>query len=183
MPATNQIDIDLNSPVELFEEPASDPWDPATRYRSGIDEIWAKLRSIPIHAPVAITIRLPDEALTVGLEMRTKDAITRYCDAKIEAVTNERVAVIKEGRRDFILSIVTVLGLFLIIALLVRVFQMEGALLTALVAWTGIAAWAILWNPVDSFVWARTPLRREIYLWEKLKGSDLSVRARLDSEV
>jgi hypothetical protein len=183
MPATNQINVDLNSPVELFAEPASDPWDPAARYRSGIDEIWAKLRINPSREPVNIIIHLPDEALTAGLEMQTKEAIIRYCNAQIEAVTDERVAVIKDGRRDFILSIITVLGLFLIIALLVSVFQMESALLTVLVAWAGIAAWAILWNPVDTFVWARTPLRREIRLWEKLKGSDLSVRSRLDSEV
>jgi hypothetical protein len=176
MPATNQINIDLNSPVELFEEPASDPWDLAARYRSGIDEIRAKLRTVPMNEPVAIAIRLPDEALTAGLEMQAKDAIIRYCDAQIEAVTVEKSAVVKEGRRDFLISILTVLVLFLIIILLVVVFQMEGVLVTALVAWTGIAAWAILWNPVDTFVWGRIPLRREIHLWEKLRASNLMVR-------
>jgi uncharacterized protein YejL (UPF0352 family) len=115
--------------------------------------------------------------------MQTKDAIIRYCDAQIEAVTNERVAVIKEGRRDFILSIVTVLGLFLIIALLVsrvsngrRVVNCPGGL-------DGNRRLGYIMEPGGHICLGQDTVATGNPPLGKVAGSDLSVRARLDSEV
>jgi hypothetical protein len=178
MATTNRITIELNELKDLYEEPAIDPWNPDTRFRSGIEEIVAKTRGFPVHEPVEIALRLPVDALNEGTERDVRESLGRYYDAQIEAVTDEKYAIIREGRRDFFISIFAVLGLFLFIAFLVIVFELEGPLLSALIAWTGIASWAILWHPVESFVWGRVPLRREIQLWKKLRSSRVAVLAK-----
>jgi hypothetical protein len=170
------IIITLNHIDGLFNLPDADPWNPNARYRSGIDEVWAKLRSIPIQEQAGLTIRLPPEALAEGLEARVRQAIDRYCAAHIEANLDEIGAIKKEGRRDFILSVVSALALLSIVALVVTVFRLEGALLTALVAWAGIASWAILWGPVETFIWGRVPLRRQIRYYRKLQAMEVAVR-------
>jgi hypothetical protein len=178
MAGNDTIKIDLQSPDDLFADPEVDPWQPNSRNRSGIDEIFAKLRPYPTREPVAILVQLPPDMMTSDIERQTHDAVRRYCDGQIEVLSDELAATHSEGRRDFIVSIFVVLGLFAIIALLVSLLKLEGPLLTALVAWTGIATWAILWYPVDTFVWGRVPLRRTIRQWQKLKNSEILVRSR-----
>jgi hypothetical protein len=158
-----QITITLNNLNELFDDPEIDPWIPSARYRSGIDEIMVKLRAIPISEPARLSIGVPKEVMTDEGVTRTKQAIDRYCAAQIDAQVDEIRAIKKEGRSDFIISIVSVLGLFFLIAIIVYLLQLEGVLLSALVAWTGIASWAILWGPVETFIWGRVPLRRAIH--------------------
>lgn len=169
----DQITITLNSLNELFDEPEIDPWNPSTRFRSGIDEIMVKLRAIPIPDPVLLSIRMPKEVVNDELVTRAKEAIDRYCAAQIDLQADEIRAIKKEGRSDFIISIVSVLALFLLIAVIVYLFNLEGVLLSALVAWTGIASWAILWGPVDTFIWGRVPLRRAIRYYRKLQAMAL----------
>lgn len=170
------ITITLNTLEELFTDPEVDPWNPATRYRSGIDEIMVKLRAIPIREPVSLTIRVINEAISGEAKGRVKQAIDRYCAAQIEANLDEKNAIKKEGRTDFIISIVSVLALFLVIAITINFFQLEGPLLSALVGWTGIASWAILWGPVDMFIWGRVPLRRAIRYYRKLQAMEIEVQ-------
>jgi hypothetical protein len=170
------ITITLDHIETLFDEPDLNPWDPSARYRSGIDEIIVKLRAIPIRESVSLIIRVPKETMTADLDSRTKQAIDRYCMAQIETNEDEKRAVKKEGRTDFLISVIGVLALFLIIAIIVHGLQLEGALLSAIVGWTGIASWAILWGPVDTFIWGRLPLRRAISYHQKLKASNVEIQ-------
>lgn len=173
----NNITINLDNIEALFAEPEADPWNPSSRFRSGIDEIFVKLRAIPIREPVNLTIQVPASSMDNDIEARARQAIDRYCAAQIEANEDEMRAIKKEGRTDFTISLVSVLALFLAIALVVYLFQLDGVLLSALVAWTGIASWAILWGPVDTFIWGRVPLRRGIRYYQKVRKMEVEVRA------
>jgi hypothetical protein len=170
------ITITLNNIEALFAEPEANPWDPAARFRSGIDEIFVKLRAIPIREPVSLTIQVPKETMTEGIEARARQAIDRYCAAQIEADEDEMWAIKKEGRADFSISVVSVLALFMAVAIIIYVLHLEGILLTAVVGWAGIASWAILWGPVDTFIWGRVPLRRDIRYYRKLQDMRTEVR-------
>lgn len=170
------ITITLDNIEALFAEPEADPWNPSARFRSGIDEIFVKLRAIPIREPVSLTIQVPALSMDNDIEARTRQAIDRYSAAQIEANEDEMRAIKKEGRTDFIISVVGVLALFLAIALVVYLFHLDGVLLSALVAWTGIASWAILWGPVDTFIWGRVPLRRAIRYYQKVRDMEVEVR-------
>lgn len=176
MAENSTIRITLDSLEELFDEPEADPWDPDSRFRSGIDELLAKLRLLPPREAVDIVIEVSGQTVTPEFEPRTRQAIATYCDAHLEATRDEKMALHGSGRRDFIISVVVVAVLILVVSVLIAGFQLDGILRSALVGWTGIAAWAILWNPVDTFVWGRLPLRREIALLERLKSIPVAVR-------
>lgn len=169
------ITLDLNTIDELFGEPAADPWQPESRHRSGIDEIMAKLRARPLREETGLTIRLPGQAVDGDLPGRVRAAIDRYCAARIAADEDEVTAINQEGRRDFIISIVAVVGLLLAIALLLSALSLDGPLASAIVGWAGIASWAILWNPVDTFVWGRRGFRQDIRYCRKLMQSTLRI--------
>lgn len=162
------ITLTLPTTAALFDDPTADPWDPAARYRSGIDEVWAELDSRPVSEATTLSIRLPATESTPDLEARIRAAIGRYATAIIEEKEDELRATSLEARRNFLISILVTALLFGLIGLLIYFLAIEGALQTALIGWGGIAAWAILWNPVDTFVWGRRSARRQVNLARKL---------------
>lgn len=172
------ITLDLNTIDELFGEPAADPWQPESRHRSGIDEIMAKLRARPLREETGVTIRLPARAMEGDLPGRVRAAIDRYCAARIAADEDEIDAINQEGRRDFIISILAVAGLVIVIAIVLIGLGLEGPLASALVGWTGIASWAILWNPVDTFVWGRRGFKKDSRYCRKLMETELRIEPR-----
>lgn len=177
MSTVTPITVTLNSLDELFAEPSANPWDPAARYRSGIDEIFSKLRAIPVYEDVELVLRLPRSEVEAGLEQRARDAIGRYCAARIEANAEEIDGIRKEGRRDFFISIGVVAGLMAVILVLGTLVGSNDVIQAALVAWTGIAAWAILWNPVDTYVWGWRPSKRDIKYCEKVSAAPLRIES------
>ena len=179
---TDQADIilTLNDIEELFAEPAADPWQPTARYRSGIDEIMAKLRTRPLRDDTTIAIRLPPHALDAAPPARLRAAVDRYCAARIAADEDEIDAINQEGRRDFIISILAVAGLLVVIAIVMMALGLEGPAASALIGWAGIASWAILWNPVDTFVWGRRGFRKDTRYCRKLMETELRIEPRLE---
>lgn len=136
------------------------------------------MREFSLHDPVKIVIQVPPETVTAqDWTSRTRAAVQRYSDAQIETASAEINAIRIGGRNDFILSFIVVISLLTIIVLVASLLELEGPLLSAVIAWTGIASWAILWYPVDTFIWGRVPLRREIRQWEKLKSSEIDIRS------
>ena len=55
----NVASIQLQASAELFTEPEADPFNPQSRYLSGIDEIANQLRWAPRTNPYRIIIALP----------------------------------------------------------------------------------------------------------------------------
>ena len=117
-----------------------------------------------------------DSATTAGL----RAAVDRYCAARIAADEDEIEAINQEGRRDFIISILVVAGLLAMIAIVLTTLGLEGPLASALVGWAGIASWAILWNPVDTFVWGRRGFRKDTRYCRKLMETELRIEPRLE---
>lgn len=174
----SDIILTLNDINELFAEPAADPWQPASRYRSGIDEIMARLRTLPLRQKTAITIRLPARDVDDDLPARIRAAVGRYGAARIAADEDEVAAINQEGRRDFIISLVIVVLLLGAMALLLQALSLDGPLAAALIGWTGIASWAILWNPVDTFVWGRRGFKKDNKYCRKLMEAELQIESR-----
>lgn len=174
------IILTLNNIEELFAEPAADPWQLTARYRSGIDEIMAKLRTRPLRGDTTIAIRLPPDALDNAPTAGLRAAVDRYCAARIAADEDEIEAINQEGRRDFIISILVVAGLLAMIAIVLTTLGLEGPLASALVGWAGIASWAILWNPVDTYVWGRRGFKKDTGYCRKLMETELRIEPLLE---
>ena len=174
----NEIEIGLNMIEELFGEPGADPFDPQSRYVSGIDEIAQQLRLMPQRQPTQVVIRLPAEAMEPDLLAHTKAALGRYCAAKVrenqQAVDETR----HQGRSDFISSLI-IAGVVITLTAVVVYSNILGTLLsTALTYWVAIINWVVLWDPIWTFVYAWRPYRRERQLYDNLQAAELLIEAQ-----
>ena len=80
-----EIHLSLKNIEELFSEPAADPFDKDSRYLSGIDEITGqlRLRRKDLNSKSRVYIRLIQEDLSSTAQSLFKEALHRYCAAKI----------------------------------------------------------------------------------------------------
>jgi hypothetical protein len=173
----NEIEIRLNTIEELFAEPAADPFDPQSRYQSGIEEIAGQLRLTRQLQAERLVIRLPAEAMEPDLLAHTKAALGRYCAAKVrenqQAITEARY----QGRRDFISSLI-ITGLVIAVTAVVVYFNILGPLSTALSYMVAIILWVVLWDPIWTYVYGWRPYQRERQLYENLKQAEVVIEAQ-----
>ena len=173
----NELSVDLSSIEELFAEPAADPFDPESRYQSGIDVIAADLRLRPLRRPSRIVVRLPRQVIDSGLEERTRDALDRYCSAKIDENRLQEQDIRMQGRRTFLGAGIAVILIGLAYAALATLVPMPDVLVALIGFWAGIAAWAIAWNPIDTLIFYWRPNRREAELFENIQKAELAIEA------
>jgi hypothetical protein len=181
MSAQNEITLKLNSMEELFAEPAADPFDPQSRYLSGIDEVAGQLRLIPrnLNEQTQLTIALPATAVTPTTQSTLKAALDRYSTAQITA-NQQVIAELRIGSRRqsiyaLIISVVLVIFTLLLLALIPKLNEYSGAL----AGFLGIAIWVIFWDPIYNYVYAWRPNRLDIRVFENLRQATLIVVNRM----
>jgi hypothetical protein len=172
-----EIEIALNKIEELFAEPAADPFDPQSRYQSGIDEIASQLRLRRHRQPVRLAIRLPAEIIGPDLPVRTRAALERYCAAKVRENRQAIEETRHQGRRDFISSLI-IGGVVIALSAVVVYFDLLGPLSTVLTYWVSLALWVVLWDPIWTFTYAWRPYLRERRLHEDLRNAELVIKAQ-----
>jgi hypothetical protein len=169
--------IRLKSSAALFAEPEADPFDPDSRYISGIDEIANQLRWAPRGNPYRIILALPEAELTDEMQVKTREALQRYCANQVQSNLYERQSMRMEARLDFSISLLYALS-FLTIGGLISlsgifpspVIFMIGSLL-------GIFTWAALWPAADLFLFSWRPYMRAAKLYQKLQQAELIFEA------
>ena len=177
---TNTIKIDLNSLEELFGQPSADPFDPASRYISGIDEIVGQLKlfSVRRRREKHILITLPQQLSDAALQEKTWAALHRYCDARVEQSQRDLENVKRKGPRALAYSMViitiglTLSGLLLNSGILSETFR------TLLSSGMTIFAWVALWEPAGIYLYEWIPLAGDKRLYQLLKKLELSVKFR-----
>jgi hypothetical protein len=179
MPNDDTIEyrLSLHNVEELFAEPAADPWDPASRYVSGIDEAvnYFHQQNIRDH-PLRLVISLQEQTIDAALIQRTREALQRYCDFQI--VDNQRQIrdMEIEGNRTLITSI-PILAVIVIIGLLAYMIPgLPQALLYFIATTLGVFAWVALWNPADYYIYEWRPFRRYRIIFEKLRDGELIIQ-------
>jgi len=172
-PLVGQARIQLQSIEALFAEPAADPFDPESRYLSGIDEIANQLRWAHLPAPPRIVIALPAEELTLENQAKTRDAMQRYCAYQIESNTFELHSLRIEARRGMALSILYAV-LFIVVGILIGMIPIIPDAIKVMVAsLMGIFCWAALWPAADLYLFGWKPFRRARRLYENLRQAEL----------
>lgn len=177
MSEQNEVTLKLSSMEEFFAEPAADPFDPNSRYWSGIDEITHQLRLIPqeLKKPTRLVVQLPPTAVTPATQPTLKAALDRYCAAQIiqnQQVINElRVGSYRETLSAIVIVVVLVLFTILLVNLIPELEQVSGAL----AGFVGIAVWVIFWDPIYNYVYAWRPNRLDIKVFENLQKAELVV--------
>ena len=174
------IALSLNTMEAFFAEPNADPFDPESRYISGIDEVVGQMRLKPrdLDDPSRLTIRLPETAVSPTTQSTLKAALERYCAAKIA----ENQQIIDElqisSRRQAISALVIVVILILLTIFLINFIPGLQAVSGAIASFVGIAVWVIFWDPIYNYVYAWRPNMLDIRVYKNLLATDLVVVSR-----
>ena len=167
--------LQLDDVGALFAEPEADPFDPNSRYLSGMDEVRNRLIIEGMDDPVRLTIMLPDTAVIPDTST-LKAAIGRYCAAKI-AENQQQIAELRvDGRRSLISGFIIVIVLMVLTIIVSLLLHLNQAFTGMLAGWVGIAIWVIFWNPIDTYVYAWRPYRREIKVYESIQNAELIIQ-------
>lgn len=175
----NEIQINLNTLEEFFAEPAADPFDPDSRYLSGIDEIAGKLRLMPrqLYNPTRLTIQLPGTAVTPTTASTLSAAVNRYCTAKIaendQVIAEIRVSSRRQSIYAIIIAVVLMLFTILVITLVPELEQVSGAI----AGFVGIAVWVIFWDPIYNYVYAWRPNYLDIKVYKNVRSAELVIKS------
>jgi hypothetical protein len=172
-----EIRLRLNNTAELFSEPTADPFDPDSRYLSGIDELAGQMRLIPkrLDELSRLIIRLPQSAITTDAKSTLDSALKRYCAAKI-AENQHAIDELRVNNRQLALSaFVIVAGVLLSAVLLVRLIPELETVSMAIAGLVGVAIWVILWEPIYNYTWAWRPNRLDIRVFENLRAAELVI--------
>jgi len=165
--------IQLKTSAELFAEPEADPFNPQSRFISGIDEIANQLRWAPQRNPYRIVIALPEAELTAENQVRTREALLRYCAYQVMFNHNELDSLRIEARQSMALSILYAL-LFILIGILIGFLPViPQAIKVMLASLLGIFCWAALWPAADVYLFAWKPFRRAVRLYKNLSQAEL----------
>lgn len=172
---SRKYQLELNRADELFAEPEADPFDPNTRFQSGIDELIAQLRLHPreLGHTSHIGIRLPASEINADTKASIRAALERYCVANIE-LNRQIIADLRVSSGWYTISAILVsLALILFAGALVNVMPSQyGGAIAGLV---GIAIWVILWDPIYNYFYAWRPNRRDIRVLENLRNCELTL--------
>lgn len=172
------IALSLNSMEAFFAEPDADPFDPESRYISGIDDVVAQMRLKPrdLDNPSRLTVRLPETAVTPDTQSTLKAALDRYCSAKIvenqQTINELRIS----SRRQAISALIIVILLVVTTMLLVYLVPELQVISGAIAGFIGIAIWVIFWDPIYNYVYAWRPNALDINVFKNLLTTALVVK-------
>jgi hypothetical protein len=177
---TNTIKVDLNNIEELFGQPAADPFDPASRYISGIDEIVGQLKLLSTRQRRTqhIIISLPQRRNDAALEEKTRVALNRYCDARVQQSQRDLDSVRRKAPRALIYSLVIITVGLTLAGLLMNSVILSDTFRLLLSNGLTIFAWVALWEPAGIYLYEWIPLAGNRHLYQLLKEMELSVEFR-----
>ncbi|WP_157999168.1 hypothetical protein, partial [Anaplasma marginale] len=94
-----EITLKLDSVKHLFQESEFDPFVCQNNYSSGIDRIVNELKPKSLSLKVRTTIVLPENQICENIDRKITEAVDRYCDVKIDRITNELAFLRGRGLR------------------------------------------------------------------------------------
>lgn len=169
------ITLKLDKIEHLFKEPEFDLFMPHTESSSGIDRIISELKPTSLKGRVKTTISLPQHQLDKNLEQSIVNALQRYCNTKIEQISNDIASLRGQGIRALqrgllflavCLVISTLFDHVEYLPTLVHRFLNEGFL---------IAGWVSLWYPIELLLYEWGPYRRQKQIYEMIKDMEVEL--------
>lgn len=169
----NQINIDLNSIEELFQEPEYNPFDPDSRCESGVADLYNQTQGLSPKTPLQIVISLAAQPIVTDILTRTKDALRRYFAVKIAQSEREIHEIRQQGKRDMgwavTISVILLLGAFFV----TQLTFLPEIMIYLLSTGAGIIAWVALWPPLDSILYEWSPYRQTKTRYQQLQSADI----------
>jgi len=174
----NQISVQLNTIEELFAPPQANPFEPDSRYVSGIEELVQQLVRLRLRDKlVQVFITLPAQAIEPGLKEKTEAALARFATAQIEAANVEIEQLRRRGRFSLISAIVIIVVAIAVVSLIVWLDLFGDTLQTFLVSGVSVFSWVAVWEPCNIYLYEwRSPARNR-RIFEQLRQAEVVIQS------
>ena len=176
----NNIEIKINTIDELFGSPSADPFDPASRYISGVDVIVEQLSVLSIRQrrQQQIVNSLPQPLQSSDLADKIQAAWQRYSQAKVIENQQELDKVRRKAPRVLLYSVV-----IMVVGLSLGTAVLNGGLLPdnfQLLLGHGLTifAWVAMWEPAGIYLYQWLPLASNKHLYLLIGEMNVSVEYR-----
>jgi hypothetical protein len=171
------IDLHLKEIKHLFVDPEMNPFEDQRLQISGIEEAANHLRIKERKVDkIRLNIFLPGGQIDPGLQSKTADALSRYCDFKILQNRHQLEIERAAGWRAVMIGLVFSVICLLMISIIYLLGPLSETLLVVFVGFFTILIWMAIWNPAETFLYGLPPYRREIKIYENLKNAEVVIK-------
>jgi hypothetical protein len=180
----HEVTLLLDDIQDLF----ADPEPGSDRFVSGIDYLYSEVR---VHTRVLkrpdtykVTIELPREKITDGLQEKTSTKIKRYCQFKAGQSHKELMVLRHQGldalRRSIWLALICV-----VLGIGASAYSQSGinsvleAVLLFIVAFCVLGAgWVAVWMPFEYFLYDGWPFQHDMRVYNQIADADIVIKER-----
>ncbi len=179
---------EITLPLDDIQELFADPEPGSDRFVSGMDYLYSEVR---VHRRVLkqsdrykVTIELPREKITIGLQERTSAKIKRYCKFKVEQSHKELMVLRHQGfdalrRSIWVALICVVLGIGATAWSQSGINSLLEAVLLFIVAFCVLGAgWVAVWMPFEYFLYDGWPFQLDMRVYNLIADADIIIRER-----
>ena len=171
--------VSLRCVEELFEPPEEQPFDPATRFERGIDEILDRLGDREHRDTARVVVELPPAQIHDSTTATTRAAIGRYGSYRSARCRKDLHSSRVRGLRALRTGLVILFVALALSTLIDEVDWLPDFLQRFFSEGIAIIGWVTLWNPVDALLFAPIPIARERRRLERLARCDIDVVAHV----
>jgi hypothetical protein len=174
------IAVHLDNIDSLFVDPDTNPFENPKLRLSGIQTILNELHKQKLPEKLYLTIYLPRDEIPPDLLERTKDALQRYSAFQVDNLETEVRNTRLDGRRS--------LAVGLILSVIFIIFAGIGYTFASVVGsgplsylgflfggFFSLAAWVIIWTPVDTLLYYWRPAWRESHKFRLIARADINI--------
>lgn len=172
---TLPLELHLHDIRDLFVAPEGDPFDPLFRDEAGLDELINAITPLKRRQAFRITVYLPPETITPGLEAETAAALDRHLDRRIRWEKNEMLATRRGGWGS--LAYATLLTL-IVLAVLGLAYYLELPSWLQAVAYAVfiVVAWVSMWWAAETLLFDSLATRRLIRVLERIRSAGVQLQ-------
>jgi tetrahydromethanopterin S-methyltransferase subunit F len=167
----HEITITIRKPEDLFVDSSDEnPMQPDWEADSGLQRVADFLTVRRLRRGVRIIVQYPDtwHIPPEGPEA-LKEAVDRYCDARIAENSRIRKFTILTGLTGLAYGVLVSLLLSIVFTWLLSILPFPEWLESSLVGLVGIAVWAIVWGPLAAIFFDWLPNWTAIRVYRTIK--------------
>lgn len=154
-----RVELRLRSLDDFFHKPGIDPfseWYEPYSDRPAIEYVESCVADQPGAEHVEIVVSLPRSAVHAGTADRLRDAVAKYCDAHLNTVERDSR---RNNTRGWLMLAFSVVVVALFVWLAQRFSESSHTALSIAAEGLSIAAWVLLWHPLEALVFNRWDFR------------------------
>jgi hypothetical protein len=174
------VDLRLRSLDDFFRSPDIDPfsdWYGAYSVRPAVEFVEACVADDPGAEHVGIVVGMPAAAVRDDSAARLRVALVKYCDAHL--VTLQRDSR-RNNVRGWLMLAFTVVVVAFFVWLAQRLSGSSWEVLTVASEGLSIAAWVLLWHPLEALVFNRWDFRLDRRVLKTIRDKSTVHVAALD---